>query len=407
MAARSEVAITGAGVVSPFGRGLDALAAGLSSGRDALAPLARFLTTLEAPPIVGEVRSLPDEDGAVGAGWSRTDRLAVAAAREAWSSSGLGDASLDHCAVFMATTVGGLSDIQVAAAADPNGYCRTGGLASFATYPVSHPADAVADALGAGGFSMGVSVACASGAVAIAHAARRILRREVPVALAGGTDALCPFTLAGFQALQALDAERCRPFDRSRRGLNLGEGAAVLVLEDLENARRRGATILAVLRGWALTNDASHPTAPDEEGRGLASSMRGALEMAGAGVEEIGYVNAHGTGTPLNDVAEARAYESVFGGASRRVPVSSTKSYIGHTLGAAGAIEAVITLLALRTHRLFPTLRLVDAIEAPSVDWLMDGGRETDMTAALSVSAGFGGNNAALLLASEHEGHRA
>jgi 3-oxoacyl-(acyl-carrier-protein) synthase len=244
---------------------------------------------------------------------------------------------------------------------------------------------------------MGISVACASGAMALAVAAGLIVQGQTKVALAGGSDALCPFTLAGFNALQALDSQACRPFDQARSGLNLGEGAAMLLLEDPAHAHMRGAPILAQLTGWAFSNDACHPTAPDEEGRGLALCMRLAMQMAHVRPEGIGYVNAHGTGTRLNDTAEVRAYEQVFSGRTTPVPVSSTKSYIGHTLGAAGAIEAVVTLLGLRAGRLFPTLRLTDPIGAGSVDLLSGGIRSASMEVAMSVSAGFGGSNASLV----------
>ena len=239
--------------------------------------------------------------------------------------------------------------------------------------------------------------------MAIALGANLLLDQAAPMILAGGSDALCPFTLSGFNSLQALDPEPCRPFDQNRQGLNIGEGAAVLVLETLGNAARRGARILAVLRGWAMTNDASHPTAPRKDGVGLASCIQHALEMAECGIEEVGYVNAHGTGTPLNDVAEANAYENAFRGRSSPIPVSSTKSYFGHCLGAAGALEAAITITALQTGALFPTLRLTDPIESAGIDWLRGELRRQPLAVAISVSAGFGGSNAALVFGS----HRA
>ena len=215
--------------------------------------------------------------------------------------------------------------------------------------------------------------------------------------LAGGSDALCPFTLSGFNSLQALDAEPCRPFDQNRKGLNLGEGSAVLVMETLASAKARGAEGLAVLCGWAMTNDASHPTAPHKEGIGLAACIRLAMEMASVGADEIGYVNAHGTGTPLNDIAETHAYEAAFRERSSPIPVSSTKSYFGHCLGAAGALEAAITIMAIHSGALLPTLRLTDPIASPGVDWLRGEVRRQPLPLAMSVSVGFGGSNAALI----------
>jgi 3-oxoacyl-(acyl-carrier-protein) synthase len=297
----------------------------------------------------------------------------------------------------MASTVAGLTEIDPEITRGAADWYRRGGLSRAATFPVSRVAASVGESLGIQGPSCAVSVACASGSTALVLAANMLLDEAAPMVLAGGSDALCPFTLSGFNSLQALDAEACRPFDQNRKGLNLGEGAAVLVLETLAHARLRGADILAVLRGWAMTNDASHPTAPQKDGIGLGTCIQRALSMAECSIEEIGYVNAHGTGTPLNDIAETHAYERAFQGRSRSIPVSSTKSYFGHCLGAAGAIEAAITIMAMRAGVLLPTLRLTDPIESPQIDWLRGEARRQPLPVAMSVSAGFGGSNVALV----------
>jgi 3-oxoacyl-[acyl-carrier-protein] synthase II len=171
----------------------------------------------------------------------------------------------------------------------------------------------------------------------------------------------------------------------------------MLVLENLQRAKERKAEILAVLRGWGMSNDAYHLTAPDENGCGLAASIRAALNMAELESDQIGYVNAHGTGTYLNDTAEAMAYESAFESRSKTVPVSSSKSYFGHCLGAAGALEAAVVILSLRHGVLFPTLRLKNPIDSPKIDWIMDGIRRKPVSLALSASAGFGGSNTSLI----------
>jgi 3-oxoacyl-[acyl-carrier-protein] synthase II len=233
--------------------------------------------------------------------------------------------------------------------------------------------------------------------MAIALAANMLLDGAAPLMLAGGADALCPFTLSGFNSLQALDPEPCRPFDKNRRGLNIGEGAAILLLERLEDAIARHVRIFALLLGWALTNDAFHPTAPHDAGRGLAACILSAMEMAGVNPDDIGYVNAHGTGTPLNDAAEVRAYEAAFRTRRRNIPVSSTKSYFGHCLGAAGALEAAVTICGIEAGALFPTLRLSDPLDSPIVDWVMHEPRHAPLPLAMTVSAGFGGSNAALI----------
>jgi 3-oxoacyl-[acyl-carrier-protein] synthase II len=392
--ASSTVVITGIGVASPYGLGLELLEAGLLASQCRLRPLAGFspgfaCTVAEYPG------DLPDAR-AWGRRLSRSDRLAMAAARDAVGA--VGADAVRECGVVMATTVAGLSELRPQLVADPAAWYRAGGLERAATYPVASVAEAVGDAVGARGPRCAVNVACASGAMAIALAARMCLEGAAPAMLAGGSDALCPFTLSGFHALQALDPEPCRPFDAERRGLNIGEGAAVLRLETLERARARRAPVLAVLRGWAMNNDGYHITAPHERGCGLAACMVEAMRASGVDPDEIGYVNAHGTGTPLNDVAESRAYAAAFSGRGRPVPVSSTKSHFGHCLGAAGALEAAVTAIAIRRGALFPTLRLSDPLECPQVDWLMGGVRRQALAAAMSVSAGFGGSNAALVL---------
>jgi 3-oxoacyl-(acyl-carrier-protein) synthase len=321
----------------------------------------------------------------------------MAAAQDAIAEFSRSGSVLRESGIVMASTVAGLTEIDPEISRGPAAWYRHGGLSRAASYPVSRVAASVGEHLGIEGPNCAVSVACASGAMAIALAANMLLDEAAPMILAGGSDALSPFTLSGFNSLQALDPEPCRPFDQNRNGLNLGEGAAVLVLETLAHATKRDAKILAVLRGWAMTNDATHPTAPRKDGLGLACCIQRALEMAGCGIEDVGYVNAHGTGTPLNDIAETHAYESAFHGRSRPIPVSSTKSYFGHCLGAAGALEAAITITAMQTGALFPTLRLTDPIESSGIDWLRGELRRQPLPVAMSVSAGFGGSNAALV----------
>jgi 3-oxoacyl-[acyl-carrier-protein] synthase II len=400
---RKPIVVTGVGVVSPYGIGLDCLQAGMLSGKCCLAPTKDVYPGFEGS--TAQVHGLPLSAKGDNSRYSRSDRLAMAAARDAIKDFDCESAAFRESGVFMASTVAGLSEIDPGIAEDPAAwYRRSGGLARAASYPAAHVADAVGELLGIRGPRCAVSAACASSAMAVALAANMLLDGVAPMMLAGGSDALCPFTLSGFSSLQALDPEPCRPFDQNRKGLNLGEGAAVLVLETLEAAVARNAKVLAVLRGWAMTNDAFHSTAPHEQGSGLADCMRACMEMAKVSCDEIGYVNAHGTGTPLNDIAESNAYETAFRGRSRPVPVSSTKSYFGHCLGAAGALEAAMTIIAVRCGALLPTLRLTDPIESPSVDWLRGQVRRQALPLAMSVSAGFGGSNTALILGNSEFG---
>lgn len=391
------IVITGVGVVSPYGTGLACLQEGMLSGRCCLVPTRDLY-----PDFVGtaaQVDGLTIEADARSL-YSRTDRLAEAAARDAVAGMDR-NAAFRESGIVMASTVGGLSEIDPTIAQGPAAWYQRNGLERAASYPVARVADSVGEDLGVHGLRCTVSVACASGAMAIALAANMLLDGVAPMILAGGSDALCPFTLSGFNSLQALDAEACRPFDQNRKGLNLGEGSAVLVMETLASAKARGAEVLAVLRGWAMTNDASHPTAPHKDGIGLAECIRLAMEMASVGAGDIGYVNAHGTGTPLNDIAETHAYELAFRERSSPIPVSSTKSYFGHCLGAAGALEAAITIMAIRCGALLPTLRLADPIASAGVEWLRGEVRRQALPLAMSVSAGFGGSNAALIFGRE------
>ena len=218
-------------------------------------------------------------------------------------------------------------------------------------------------------------------------------------AIAVGTDALCRITFAGFDALQTLDPQGCRPFDRDRAGLTLGEGAAALVLEDIEHARARGARVIARVLGHATTTDAHHVTAPDPEGQAALGALRGALDAAALPPEAVDYVNAHGTGTRQNDEAEVRVLRAVFGDRLPRIPVSSTKAQLGHCLGAAGAVEAVVTVLALDRSLLPATATL----QAPDPAWsdldlVPTAGRRQPLEVALTSSYGFGGHNVTLVL---------
>ena len=394
----NAVAITGIGVTSPLGRDVGSFKDALLGCRSCLETLSIFDAGLDPKPVVAQVRESLDVDDRPGFRLSRTDRLAVLASRDALADAFPDGHGLAEGGIVVATTVAGLSEVDHQAATDPRGYYRKLGLLSASSYQHGHVADVMSSYFGLQGPRLTVSVACASGSMAIAIAARMILEGNVPFVLAGGSEALCRFTISGFNALQALDPEPCRPFDRSRSGLNIGEGAAMLVLESLRRARERKAHVWALVRGWGMTNDAFHPTAPAEDGHGLAESMLLSMKMAGVGPDEIGYVNAHGTGTYLNDIAEAKAYEEAFRGRSRPIPVSSSKSYFGHNLGAAGALEAVVTVLSLRSGFLFPTLRLRDPIESTSIDWLMGEPRCESISMAISASAGFGGSNTSLLL---------
>jgi 3-oxoacyl-[acyl-carrier-protein] synthase II len=243
-----------------------------------------------------------------------------------------------------------------------------------------------------------ISTACSSSTVAVGLAGEMVRDGEVEVALAGGADALCRLTFAGFNSLRAVDAAPCRPFDRSRAGLNIGEGAAVLVVESADHARRRGARPLARVLGYGVTNDAFHMTQPEPSGAAWERTVRAALADAGVGPGAIGYLNAHGTATGQNDPAERAAYARVFGDRLASLPLSTVKGALGHCLCGAGGIEAAVTTLALARGVLPPTAGFTEPDEGPPLDVVAGSGRACAVDVALSCSFAFGGNSAAIVL---------
>jgi len=241
-----------------------------------------------------------------------------------------------------------------------------------------------------------ITIACASGANAVGYAADLVRSGHADVMLAGGSDTVSQFTFSGFSSLRAMTQDACRPFDEDRTGIALGEGAGVLVLEEEERAVRRGARIHGEILGYGFCNDAYHSTAPAPDGGGMLRSIRAGLEAAGLGPDDIDYVNAHGTATQANDAMEIAAYRALFGGRGRRVPVSSIKAMVGHTLGAAGAIELIATVLALAGQYVPPTINA--SRPTAELDTVPDRAREARLRHALCCNAGFGGHNTAVVV---------
>ena len=419
-----RVVVTGAGAVSGFGWGVEALWQGLHAGATAIRPFSRFDAAGHRTRLAAEVPAAPaspaghpaEPDAARAAAGGRplslADRFALAAAGEALATAGLGAAlrTLPEGAagVFFASSTGGMWESEQFLAGLFDG--RRGSLRTVASQQVNGPGDAVARGLGVTGPVQTVSSACASGALAIAAALASLRCGEVEIALAGGSDSLCQLTYAGFNSLRSVDEAPCRPFRAGRAGMSIGEGAAVLVLEPLERALARGAVPLAELAGAGSACDAFHMTAPEPEGTGAAAAIAAALADAGLAPEAIDFVNAHATGTPLNDAAEWRALLGVFGERSGRIPVTATKAAVGHLLGCSGAIEALVTVLSLARGELHPVPAVSadgDPIDAGDVDPIDDDcpaalvtGRPLALPAAraaLSTSLAFGGSNAALV----------
>jgi 3-oxoacyl-[acyl-carrier-protein] synthase II len=328
---------------------------------------------------------------------SHPDRLALAAAAEACRHAGLEGSLRERTALAVGTTTGGMGDTEEAYRRRRAGSDRRFRLSRFVGTPQSTAGAVVSQALGVFGPRLTLSTACSSSALALGVAADLVRRGDAPVALVVGTDAFCRLTCAGFGALQAVDPEPCRPFDRGRRGLSLGEGAGALVLERRDHAQARGATVLALLRGWGVSADAHHVTAPDPDGRGAETALRAALTAADLSADRIDYVNAHGSGTRQNDAVEVAVLRRVFGARLGALPVSSSKSQIGHTLGAAGALEAIATVVAL-THGVVPPTVSLREPEWPDLDFVPVAGRRSPLAVAASSSYGFGGHDVTLIL---------
>lgn len=403
---RPRVAVTGLGAVTGFGWGVAALEAGLASGRTAIAPLTRFDATSYPTRIAAEAPAAPAPVRRL-AGWgalSLADRFAVAAAQEALAASGLPfDASTGQGAgVFFGGSTGGLAECERVYESHRRGRLARAPRGPIRRHLVQRPAEAVARFLGADGPVETICSACASGTLAIGAAIDALRRGEVTVAFAGGADSLARVTYGGFNALRAVDAVPCRPFRADRAGMSLGEGAGVLVLERLDEARRRGATVLAECAGAGASADAHHMTAPRPDGEGAARAITRALEEAGRPPSEVALINTHGTGTPLNDRAEFAALRRALGTVASDVPLAVTKGSVGHVLGGAGAVEAVATVLAIARQRLQPAPGGGTVDPETPVRLAQEACGER-VGAALSINLGFGGVNAALCVASPGE----
>ena len=396
MTARRRVVITGMGAVHGFGWTVHALRDGLRSGRSAIGTPQEIDLSGHRTSVVSEVPAPPGYVR-LDPGLSRADSFAVVAATEAWCQAGLPEA--DAAGVILGGSTAAMAECE-------HFFGRLLGvrpghprIALLASQQINGPGDAVARKLGARGPVMSVSSACSSGGLAIQAALDELRTGAVDVILAGGSDALCHLTHAGFNALRSVDPRPCRPFRSERAGLNIGEGAGVLVLETADHASRRGARPLAELLGAGSTCDAHHMTAPHPKGRGAAAAIRNALADAGVEPERVDFVNAHGTGTPLNDAAEARALAEVFAGLSEP-PVTATKGALGHLLGSSGAIEAIATVLCLCDGEVYPTPGAEPADPDLGVDLVIGAPRPlTRPGVAVSTSFAFGGANAALVLA--------
>ncbi len=391
MTARDPV-ITGVGIVAAPGSDVDEIWQAFVSGTSGLSPLSLFASPRYGQVPVGEIqRDLVELGAPLRA--SRSDRLGWLAARDAIRSAKLNlAAGGDRAGLILGCSVGGSLGCEVFLST----LIKQGKMRPRPTrfYECASAVDLIADDFGLFGPSLAVATACSSGALAIATAAEMIQAGEADVMLAGGADSLSRMTWGGFHSLLLVDDAGCRPFDRTRGGMSLGEGAAILILESEESARQRGATVLARLSGWGASCDAHHATAPHPEGAGALAAMQAALRRAGLAASAIDYVNAHGTGTRDNDLAESKALKALFG--ERVPPFSSTKRTFGHALAASGAIEAVVCIEALRRQQLPPNVGFTETDPAVGIQPVTTL-RPAKLTHVMSNSFGFGGNNAVLI----------
>lgn len=329
-------------------------------------------------------------------GYTRTTLLGLIAMKEALQSAGLTEADTPSAGFINASTVGGMCDTEKVYfdIIDPEQHGEF--LDYIDTLDCADCTQRIADETGIGAHIATISTACSSSANALMYGARLIKHGQLDIAICGGTEALTRFTINGFNSLKNIDKRHCKPFDLDRNGLNLGEGAAYLVLESESQVKRRGAKVLAELSGYCNANEAFHPTAPSPEGDGAYAAMKNALAMSGRTIADVQYVNVHGTATLNNDASEGKALLRLFGD---KVPMfSSTKPFTGHTLAAAGGIEAIFSVLAIREQMVFPNLNFSDKMEEVDVMPETRLLEQFPVRNVLSNSFGFGGNNASLVI---------
>ena len=404
---RRRVAITGVGLVTALGATTEASWRGLVEGRCGIGPLrvfdsAGFRSTVAAEVPLDEVaRGMTPLERRR---WSRSDQIGVAAAREALCQSGLLESGLgrDRIGVLLGAGTADLirnEEYYFTMTRDGVRHARPSDVYQHFS---STPVDVIAQKFGLEGLRACLVAACSSSTIAIGRAVDAIRRGRLDAALAGGTDALARLTYSGFNALRLMDSGPCRPFDRARAGMSIGEGAGILLLEDLERAERRGVTIIAELAGYSLACEAFHPTAPEPDGIAVSAVIRAALADAGVDAADVDHVNAHGTGTTQNDRAEAKGFEAVFGQRARQVPVTSIKSMVGHCLGAAGGVEAAALALTVARGVIPPTINHTETDPECRVDVVKNEAREVPVRCGVSTSLAFGGNDAALVIRAVH-----
>ena len=406
---KRRVVITGMGAVTPIGNNVETFWNSVKEGKNGIGPITKFDTADYKVKIAAEVKDFTAKDYMDFKAAKRMEtfsQYAVAAAKEACADAGFKIEEEDpyRCGVIIGSGVGSLQQVEKA--------CQTiekkgPGRVNLLLVPMmisNMAAGNVSIQLGLKGKCTNVVTACATGTNCIGDALRAIQYGDADVMFAGGTEScICPTAVAGFTSLTALttaeDPEHASlPFDKERGGFVLGEGAGVVVLEELEHAKARGAHIYAELAGYGATGDAYHITSPAEDGSGAAKAMELAMEEAGIAPSEVQYINAHGTGTHHNDLFETKAIKKAFGDAAENLVINSTKSMIGHLLGAAGAVECIVTVKAIEEGFIHQTIGTKEPGEGCDLNYAIGAPVEKEVRCAISNSLGFGGHNASLLL---------
>ncbi len=395
-----RIAVTGIGAVTPVGSGIEEVWSNLLAGRSGISAVESFDTSRYSVHRGGEVKQFDPaptfrrlDPNTVG----RASQLAVAAARQAVDDAGLDLTTLlpERAGVVMGTTSGEPREVELFDDHYVAEELDRVGPEFIGRYPCHVIAGHVASEMDFAGVNVMIPAACAAGNYALAHAFDVLRSGRADVMLAGGADSFSRITYTGFARLGAIAPEVCQPFDLNRKGMIPGEGAAVLVLEPLDAARRRGGRVYAEMTGYGLSCDAHHMTAAHPDG--AARAMSRALTDSSRRPEDVGYISAHGTGTPTNDRQETSAVKRVFGDAAYKVPMSSIKSMIGHTMGAASAIEAAVCALSVATDRIPPTANFVEADPECDLDYVTGGAREQRVDVAMNNAYAFGGNNASVI----------
>jgi len=405
-----RVVVTGVGLVTPLGTGNEKTWNGLCAGKSGVGPITRFDTADHVVKIAAEVKDFIAEDFIDPKTAKHLDffvQYAVAAAEMAFADSGFAvtEENAPRVGVITGCGLGGLSTIE-----KYHQICLERGPKRITPFFIPM----VIPNMGAGqisivkkikGPNLSVTTACAAGTHAVGEAFRMISAGDCDAAVTGGSESvICPLAVGGFAAMKALSRNNdfpekaSRPFDRDRDGFIIAEGAGILILEELEHAKARGARIYAEMAGYGLSGDGFHMAAPPEDGDGAVRCMKMALADAQMNVDEIDYINAHGTSTPLNDLVETRAIKRVYGDHARKLAISSTKSMTGHMLGGAGGIESVFTALSLYHQIVPPTANLENPDEECDLDYVPVMARDMKIRAAMSNSFGFGGTNAVIIM---------